>query len=258
MDSKGKYKAFYSISYPILVLAMQLLPLWLVAVIAAGLLLPAFFKAAYRPFLLVCAFTVIGYISWKLYVLVVSNFALGTAIEGVVGRFGLIGYLLLFWGWQKINPTKHNYFKVGEYKKTIRMPLIWKGYSEPIWRFLLVFVSIFLVASTAMFIAMSTAGFILAGLAFAFVNAVLEELLWRGFILARLADIVGEVAALVSTSIAFGFYHLSLGFSLWVCVAFAIGGFYFAGATIKSKGIIPSIIMHIFVNIFFVSISLIF
>ncbi len=98
----------------------------------------------------------------------------------------------------------------------------------------------------------------LYGLLFALINSVLEEILWRGFILGRVVDYLGEKQALIVTSFTFGFYHLSLGFSIWICLAFAIGGFYMGGCAIKSKGIGASIIMHIFVNIVFVSLGMIF
>jgi membrane protease YdiL (CAAX protease family) len=101
-------------------------------------------------------------------------------------------------------------------------------------------------------------GVMLYGFLFAVINAFIEEVLWRGFILGRTADFIGEKQALVITSLAFGFYHLSLGFSIWVCLAFAIGGFYMGGCAIKSKGLAAPIIMHLFVNMVFVSCGMIF
>ncbi|MDR1940631.1 MAG: hypothetical protein LBQ40_07590 [Clostridiales bacterium] len=52
---------------------------------------------------------------------------------------------------------------------------------------------------------------------------------------------------------------MSLGFLLWVCLVFSVGGFYMDGAAITtSKGLLAPIIMHIAVNMIFVFLGVIF
>jgi membrane protease YdiL (CAAX protease family) len=143
-------------------------------------------------------------------------------------------------------------------KEQIKFPFIWYGFSDFVWRFILVFCSLCLAVVVFFFSKSVSISIVLFGILFALVNSVLEEILWRGLILGRVVDYLGEKQALIATSIAFGLYHLSLGFSLWICLAFAIGGFYMGGCAVKSKGIGASIIMHIFVNMVFVSSGIIF
>jgi membrane protease YdiL (CAAX protease family) len=64
--------------------------------------------------------------------------------------------------------------------------------------------------------------------------------------------------ALIVSSLAFGLYHYSLNFPLFICFAFAIGGFFIGGTAIKSKGLLSPILMHITVNLAFISIGIIF
>ena len=90
------------------------------------------------------------------------------------------------------------------------------------------------------------------GLLFALINSFLENTLWRGLILGRMVDFVGEKQALVLSSLAFGFYHLSLGFNVWICLIFSFGGFYMGGCAIKSRGLFAPIAMHFFVNLVFI------
>jgi len=87
---------------------------------------------------------------------------------------------------------------------------------------------------------------------FAITNALLEELIWRGVLLSRFVEQVGERWAVVLTSLGFGLQHYSLGFSWDLCIAFAVGGFYFGAMTVQSKSIVPAVVWHMSINIWMV------
>jgi len=142
-------------------------------------------------------------------------------------------------------------------KESLKFPLIWWGFSERVWRFILIFCFLCLIPTILFSLGGNTASSIPYGLFFAVINSILEEVLWRGFILGRVIDYIGEKQGLILSSIAFGFYHLSYGFSIWVCLAFAVGGFYMGGIAIKSRGLLAPIIMHFFVNMAFLSFGII-
>ncbi|MDR1867803.1 MAG: CPBP family intramembrane metalloprotease [Treponema sp.] len=96
------------------------------------------------------------------------------------------------------------------------------------------------------------------GLIFSIINAILEELIWRGFLLSRLTDLYSKEISLFTMSLSFCLYHYSLGFSITTCLLFSLGGVYFGGVTLRSKGLLPAIIMHISMNTLFVAVGIIF
>lgn len=93
--------------------------------------------------------------------------------------------------------------------------------------------------------------FALFAVLFAVAN-VLEEVLWRGALLSRYAEQLGEKWAVAATSIGFGLQHYALGYPWGACVAFAIGGMYFGGVTVRSRSILPVIIWHGLINLLMV------
>ncbi|WP_309146619.1 CPBP family intramembrane glutamic endopeptidase [Aneurinibacillus soli] len=83
---------------------------------------------------------------------------------------------------------------------------------------------------------------------FSITNATLEEFLWRGILLSRFSEQLGEKWAVIITSLGFGLQHYSLGFPWTTCITFSIGGFFYGGITVKSRSIIPALIWHVAFN----------
>jgi membrane protease YdiL (CAAX protease family) len=236
--------------------AAQLLPLEYSLILGIAFIVLGLAKPL-RIFLLF-GFTIIGHLCWffiqqYLAVIITNDYWLN-----IIERLGLLGYIVLFAIWERFQPSNNSYLRLGNLKERIKFPLIWYGFNDFIWRFILIFCSLCLAVVAFFSLRSGSISIMLFGLLFALTNSILEEVLWRSFILGRVVDCLGEKQALIVTSIAFGFYHLSLGFSVWVCLAFAIGGFYFGGCAVRSKGIGAPIIMHIFVNMVFVSSGIIF
>lgn len=247
-------------SFPIVVLMMQIIHPTVVLIL--GLILFAFAIAfpLTRTILLTYSFTILGYLFWLFTSdTILNNFYLSPLLSKTVGRFGLIGYLLLFAIWYRVRKPQNKFLRHGDSKAIIRFPFVWKGIKETEWRFTLIFSM--MCSGVICFFAFTTNpsyNIILYGTLFSVVNAILEEFLWRGFILTRFLDVSNEKVALIVSALAFGLYHYSLQFPIWACFIFAVGGFYMGGSAIKSKGLLSPIIMHIMVNLIFVFCGVIF
>ena len=213
-------------------------------------------------FKLLVAF-ICGFILWKYAVLSLDWLIQGYDIDSlwtvVLSRFALLGYLLPFVIWFLYSPNKPYHFRFGDTRATIKMPCVWYGVKDNVLRVSVVFSALCLVLAVVLFYAKKIdITIMVAGLAFALVNSVLEELLWRGFILSRTIELCGEKLGLVVMSLAFGLYHYPLGFSLPICLVFSLGGIYFGGIAIGSKGLLLGTIMHMSMNVLFVTLGIIF
>lgn len=243
---------------PVLFLVLQagteLAGLFALIIICTGLI-----SKLTRPLSLLLALCAGGYLLWAAVVPMLSGLTDNPYFAVILGRFGLLGYLILFAVWRVLFRPETKLFAAGDALGTIQFPLIWKGRREPVWRFILIFCSMCLVPMVVAVATSAPAGnIILYGLLFSLINASLEEMLWRGFILERLVGLAGEKQGLVISALAFGLYHLSLGFSVWACLVFAVGGFYMGGVTIRARGLLPAFAMHVFVNMIFVLFGMIF
>lgn len=92
----------------------------------------------------------------------------------------------------------------------------------------------------------------LLAIIFSITNAIFEEVIWRGVLLNRFAEQLGDKWAVVISSLGFGLQHYSLGFPWSVCIAFSLGGLFYGGITVKSGSIIPSLVWHVVFNILMV------
>ncbi|MCR6111896.1 CPBP family intramembrane metalloprotease [Bacillus sp. A301a_S52] len=86
-------------------------------------------------------------------------------------------------------------------------------------------------------------------LLFSIINATLEELIWRGLMLASLKDYVSIISRVMITSIGFGLLHLAVGIPLIISLLFSFGGAFYAFVVIQTESIYPAIIFHFIVNI---------
>ena len=238
--------------FPLVVIAAQLLPVGYVSVLGA-----AFFAVGlierFRA-LLLFGLTIFGYLFWFMTSQYISETISNEPLAIVLNRFGLIGYIVLFAIWARVQPGTR-YLQVGSMTETLKAPLIWWGTDERVWRFVLIICAVW-IAPAILF--GNVFAFMPYALAFSIINPILEGVIWRGFLLGRMVDYIGEKQGLIFSSIAFGVYHLSLGFSIWVCLLFAIGGFYMGGIAIKSKGFLAPTIVHFSVNLALISFGIIF
>ena len=242
--------------FPLAIVAMQLLPVEHSFV--AGIVFIVFGLTKRFRMLLLFGLTTFGYLFWLFAVQELTIIISNTLLLIVLNRLALIGYIVLFAIWTRMEPCT-TYLQKGSMKETLKAPLIWWGNNEYIWRFVIVVCFLWTVP-TIIFSVLhgNIIKFMPYALLFAIINPVFEGIVWRGFILGRVVDYIGEKQGLIISSIAFGLYHLSLGFSIWVCLLFAIGGFYMGGLAIKSKGFFAPTIVHFFVNLAFISFGIIF
>lgn len=251
-------KLFYVLlwCFPLAVVAMQLLPVEYTLLI--GLVFVALGLAKRFRVLLLFGITIFGYLCWLFAVQYLAANIVNAPLLIILNRLSLVGYIILFAIWSRLEPCVE-YLKRGSMKETLKAPLIWWGNNEYIWRFVLIVCILWIVPAVVFTVLYANIIYFLPyALLFAVINSVLEGVIWRGFVLGRVVDYIGEKQGLVVSSIAFGLYHLSLGFSIWICLLFAIGGFYMGGIAIKSKGFLAPTIVHFFVNLALVSFGVIF
>lgn len=199
---------------------------------------------------------IMGYILYRTFGEIIQNGLADHETWGIIlSRLGLILFVMPFALAAMRTREKPLYLAIGTWRSTIYFPWIFKGpLKDPIWRFML----IFLVMVCAVFSFFMDWGqpelLALAGyaLSFALINAVLEELLWRGYILSHFASRFGELKGLVIAGVTFGLYHYHLGFSWPVCLLFSIFGIMMGGVAIRSKGLAPVMVMHFAMNVLFV------
>ncbi|WP_349409909.1 CPBP family intramembrane glutamic endopeptidase [Pseudalkalibacillus sp. SCS-8] len=90
---------------------------------------------------------------------------------------------------------------------------------------------------------------ILFGFSFALINAVLEELIWRGIMLSSIKKHTTTIYAVIITSVGFGLLHLSIGMSILLSLLSAFGGLFYAFVVLKTKSIYPAILFHFIINV---------
>ena len=249
--------------FPITVLFVQIVDTYMLYGALALLLISILIVKRGRRALSLLVCMICGYLVWNYAVIgfdaVFQRSFMNADWIVASSRLALIGYILPFVAYQFISKASTNYFRLGDFSAKIKMPFIWYGMNENVARICLVFSVICLVSASFFFFFGSVSiNLLIVGIVFAIINSMLEELLWRGFILSRTVDLFGEKIGLVAMALSFGFYHFSLGFSIPICIIFSLGGIFFGGVAIRSKGLILPMIMHIVMNILFVSMGIIF
>lgn len=79
---------------------------------------------------------------------------------------------------------------------------------------------------------------------FSIINGVLVEVLWRGILLTRMMNLVGEKFAVLCTSLSCSLAYLFFGFSYTLCLIFFIVGIILGAMTIRSKSLSPAIVWN--------------
>ncbi|MGG3282363.1 CPBP family intramembrane glutamic endopeptidase [Paenibacillus solani] len=199
---------------------------------------------------------IIGFILYYLCGEMIRNSLIDHKAWGIIlSRLSLILFVLPFAITTMFIREKPLYLAKGTWMTTIHFPWIFKGpIKDPIWRFMLIFLVI-ICAIFSFFIEWGQPKFlVLVGyaLSFALINSILEELLWRGFILSYFVSRFGDIQGLIIAGTAFGLYHYHLGFSWLVCLLFSLFGIMMGGVAIRSLGLLPVTIMHFVMNILFV------
>lgn len=84
---------------------------------------------------------------------------------------------------------------------------------------------------------------------FSLINAVFEEVIWRGIMLSALKEGTSAGYAIFVTSVGFGLLHLAIGFSISLSLLISVAGVIYALITLKTNSIYPSIVFHMVINI---------
>jgi uncharacterized protein len=79
---------------------------------------------------------------------------------------------------------------------------------------------------------------------FCFVQAIVFEALWRGLLLELFCQFLNTYWTVLILGIAFGFYLLSFGHTLFVSMLMAVLSLGFSFIKLKTNNILPSILLH--------------
>ncbi|MDQ6421675.1 type II CAAX endopeptidase family protein [Paenibacillus sp. LHD-117] len=144
-----------------------------------------------------------------------------------------------------------NYWMRPHWNERIGIPFIWSGFRQTkVHYFLFISLTVVLFSFMPLVILKGLDHFQevwLFAIVFSIAN-LLEEIIWRGALLSRFSEQWGDKWGVILTSVGFGLQHYSLGYSWWICAAFAVGGVYFGGITVQSKSIVPVLIWHWAIN----------
>lgn len=84
---------------------------------------------------------------------------------------------------------------------------------------------------------------------FALINAVFEEMIWRGPLFSSLLRQTSVSYALIVTSVGFGLLHLAIGIPVAISLLFSIAGLFYGIVVYKTNSIYPAILFHFVLNI---------
>lgn len=209
----------------------------------------------------ICLLYIIGFLISEIIRTNILDMNLPIEWKVILSRFSLIGFILPFYIKSKYDKTDIRFLSIGSFTNTIYFPFIWSGIvKDPIWRFLIISSTI-IIFSCSFIIDFEQPGLLsmfIYAILFSTVNSILEEILWRGYILHSFVSRWGEKCGLLITSVGFGFYHYSLGIPWSMCALFSLFGMLMGGLAIRSNGLLAVIILHFLMNIIFVLIGMIF
>ncbi len=94
-----------------------------------------------------------------------------------------------------------------------------------------------------------TKSFVIYGIVFSIINAILEEVLWRGIMLSHLKSSLSTFYAVFITSIGFGLLHISIGIPVVTSLLFSFVGLFYAFVVLKTKSIYPAVVFHFIINL---------
>jgi membrane protease YdiL (CAAX protease family) len=226
--------------------------LFSVVPIIFAILIILYFTNLNKQLIITIAAFLIGFFLHKYFSLMIMHIE-NSELRISLNRFSLlfvIGSLVVVSRVYK-QPFRYNHKPV--WNNTISFPFIWSGFhSLKISTFLIVAISLnslvflpFILKQDGSFLQKV----VMLAILFSVINAILEEILWRGYLLSHLQESVNDYYALLFSSIGFGLQHISLGIPLVPSILFSFGGIFFAGIVIRSKSISPSIIWHILLNL---------
>lgn len=213
-----------------------------------------------RSLLLTLAAYTLGYVSFNLLAPILNATAGGSGPGLVASRLGLTTVALSLILAAIATGTKPiDFALLGDLRAPLSFPLIWAGPGRaPVWVHTLIGI---LVTSVSFAPATAwgelTGRVVLLALLFSLANSLLEEIIFRGLLLSRLTEAVGERWSLLLTSLAFGFYHYTfpLGDGVYGPVGslgFALLGGLLGGLTLRSGGLAAAWAIHAVANVWMV------
>lgn len=195
----------------------------------------------------------IGFILYRATALLLTQLLDGDEARILLNRFLLLFIILCLMINSRYFKHRFHYLHKPNWHATIYFPFIWSGFHSLQIKYFLIMA---MLINSVVFIPFiikhdfnTLKGLLLFAIGFSIINAILEEIIWRGYLLSQLKDSVDDYFALIITSIGFGLQHISIGIPLIPSILFSFGGIFFAGIVMRSNSIIPSIIWHFLINL---------
>ncbi|WP_315906674.1 CPBP family intramembrane glutamic endopeptidase [Priestia koreensis] len=221
---------------------------WSLAIATSFVLIVLFNKANQFLSSLLLSF-LLGFLCFTLCNVWVDNLALSNEMTILLKR------LMLFWvivlpvcqqrffkkpvSWYNHKPNWNEPMVIGKHKIHTRLFLLIGVLSNSIVYF-------FFIVQQDRSLFLSLLWFCIA---FSLINAVFEEVIWRGVMLSALQHVSSLPYAIILTSVGFGLLHLSIGFPLLLSLLISGAGIIYAVLTIKTNSIYPAIAFHLVINI---------
>lgn len=213
------------------------------------LLISTFTIKMYRSTVLLYLFFLIGLFLFQVGTLFVDEWNIATEMKVLLNRCFLLFILIATSISQLIIKKKLHFFtSLPNWKSQITM-----SFHTIKLPFFLLFG---LIGSSTIFIPLIRyeefsylKAMVLFAISFSVINAVLEELLWRGIMLSSLKGDVSTYYAVFTTSIGFGLLHIAIGIPIIISLLFSVGGLFYAFVVVKTKSIYPAIVFHIIINL---------
>lgn len=234
---------------------------------AAGLLLCAAAGACWllapprsKPFAATVAALACGYCASGLLSAAVARAALDSAapaaLASALSRLGLVGYVLpLAWcAWRY--PPRPNLVAAGALSERVPRPFARGKAEDPVWAVLLIAAAAnaagFAWAIDGAALAAAPPVWFAAALLFAAINALLETIVWRGFVLSRCVESFGAAYGTLVCGAAFGAYHYAFVPHWGLCAALGLGGVALGWLALRSKGLLAPLLLQFALNLLFV------
>lgn len=213
------------------------------------LLIGYVFSYPFRSIISLFLFFLLGLLVFQLMTLSINNWDISSALKIILNRFSLLFILsgIIISGLLSRQPLSF-FGQLPDWQRRIQFPL----HTVKISHFLLIGI----LGSCTLFIPLIWMGdmsYVKSVLPFAIgfsvLNAVLEELIWRGSMLSSLQRNVSTLYAVLTTSIGFGLLHISIGIPVMISLIFSFAGLFYAIVVLKTKSIYPAIAFHFVINL---------
>lgn len=157
----------------------------------------------------------------------------------------LLPIIMILYVCHKFKQDVTVFFKKTDWNRTVSFPV--NGFRMTISRLLMVAIMLTIVIYLPFIIAEAPKiqlPWLFWIVIYAAITSMMEELLWRGLMIAGMNNITNEGFAILFSSVAYGFSNMMFGYSFSICLLVAFFGCFWGYITLRSGSIIPAMVWH--------------